>query len=61
MDGHLNWASHIDKLIPKLSEACYAVRSMFHISNTDTLKSVYFACAHSKMKYGIILGEELFI
>jgi hypothetical protein len=27
-----------------------------HISNTDTLKSIYFAHFHSLTKYGIILG-----
>jgi hypothetical protein len=39
-------------IIPKLSTACYAVRLMFHISNTDTLKSTYFAYFHSIMNYG---------
>jgi hypothetical protein len=43
-----------DKLIPKLSGACYAVRSMLHVSNTDTLRSIYFAYFHSIMKYGIL-------
>jgi hypothetical protein len=38
IDNHLNWKNHIDQLIPQLSGACYAVRSLFHISNTDTLK-----------------------
>jgi hypothetical protein len=56
IDNHLNWTNHIDKLIPKLSGACYAVRSMLHVSNTDTVKSVYFANFHSVMKYGIIFG-----
>jgi hypothetical protein len=37
MDIHLNWKNHIDQLAPKLSAACYAVRSMLHLSNTDTL------------------------
>jgi NADH:ubiquinone oxidoreductase subunit H len=45
-----------DQMIPKLSAACYAVRSMFHISNINTLKSIYFAYFHSIIKYGIILG-----
>jgi hypothetical protein len=36
------------------SGACYAVRSLLHISNTDTLKSIYFVYIHSLMKYGII-------
>jgi hypothetical protein len=37
-----------------LSGACYAVRSMLHVNNTDTLKSVYFAYFHSVIKYRII-------
>jgi hypothetical protein len=54
IDNHLNLTNHIDKLIPKLSGACYAVRSVCHIINTDAVKSVYFAYFHSTMKYGII-------
>jgi hypothetical protein len=54
IDNHLNWKNHIDQLVPELSSACYAVRSMYHISNTDILKSIYFAYFHSLMKYGII-------
>jgi hypothetical protein len=54
IDNHLNWKNHIDLMIPKLSRACYAIRSMSHISSTDTLRSIYFACSHSIMKYGII-------
>jgi hypothetical protein len=38
----------------KLSGACCAVRSTLHVSNTDTLKSIYFACFRSIMKYGVI-------
>jgi hypothetical protein len=30
--------THIHQLVPRLIGACYAVRFMFHISNTDTLK-----------------------
>jgi hypothetical protein len=54
IDNHLSWSNHIDKLIPKLGGACYAVRCMFHISNTEILKSIYLAYFHSIMKYGII-------
>jgi IS1 family transposase len=43
-------------MIPNLSAACYAVSSMFHISNINTLKSINFAYFHSIIKYGIILG-----
>jgi hypothetical protein len=41
-------------MIPKLSGACYAVRSMFHIGNINTLKSIYFTYFHSVIKYGIM-------
>jgi hypothetical protein len=58
IDNYLNWKNHIDQLIPKLSGACYAVRSLFHISNTDTLKSIYFAYFHSLMKYRIIFWDN---
>jgi hypothetical protein len=51
---NLHWINHTDKLIPKLSGACYAVRTMCHIINTDTVKSVYFAYFHSTLKCGII-------
>jgi hypothetical protein len=47
IDNHLSWSNHIDKLIPKLSGACYSVRCMLHISNTKILKSIYFAYFHS--------------
>ena len=33
----------------------YAVRSMVHISNINTLKSVYYTYFQSIIKYGIIL------
>jgi hypothetical protein len=56
IDNHLNWKNHIDQMIPKLSGACYTVRSMFHMSNITTLKSIYFTYFHSIMKYGIIFG-----
>jgi hypothetical protein len=56
IDNHLHWKNHIDLMIPKLSRTCYAIRLMFHISSTDTLKSIYLAYFHSTMKYQIIFG-----
>ena len=41
-------------MIPKLSAACSALSSMVHISNINTLKSIYYAYFHSIIKYGII-------
>jgi hypothetical protein len=50
----------MDQLVPKLSGAYYAVGSTLHFSNTDTLKSIYFAYFHSLMKYGIIFWVNSF-
>jgi hypothetical protein len=54
IDNHLNWKNHIDVMIPKLSRAYNIIRSMSHISSTDTLKPIYFAYFHFIMKYGKI-------
>jgi hypothetical protein len=54
IDQPLNWKTHIEQIVSRLSNACYAVRSIFHFSYLDTLKMIYFAYFHSIMKYGII-------
>jgi hypothetical protein len=51
--NHLHWNKQIDQRIPKWSGARYAGRSMFHIVNIDTLKSIYFAYFRFIMKYAI--------
>jgi hypothetical protein len=43
VDNHLTWKNNIDQMVPKLSGVCYAVRSVYHISYINTLKSIYFA------------------
>jgi hypothetical protein len=50
----LNWKTDISRMVPKLSRACYAVRSLSQLSNIDILKLIYFAYFHSLMKYEII-------
>jgi hypothetical protein len=51
---HINWKIHTEEVINKLSGACYAFRSVIHISNINTLKSIYYAYFNSNIKYGII-------
>jgi hypothetical protein len=36
IDNHLNLKNRIDPVIPKISRTCYTIRSMSHISSTDT-------------------------
>jgi hypothetical protein len=57
IDYHINW-NDIEQMIPKLSGACYAVRSMVHISNINTIKSIYYAYFHTILKYGIIFEDN---
>jgi hypothetical protein len=40
---HLNWKNYIHKMITKLCGASYVVKTKFHITSTDTLKTIYFA------------------
>jgi hypothetical protein len=39
--NHINLKNHIEEIIGNLSTAYYAIRSMVHISNINTLKSIY--------------------
>ena len=56
-ENHLRWKNCIEKMIPKLSRPCYAIRLMVCISNFNILKSIYYVYFHSVIKYGIFLGE----
>ena len=51
IDNHLNWKNYIEQMIPKLSGACYSVRSIVQISNIIILKSIYYAYFNSIIKY----------
>jgi len=51
----LNWENHTYQMKQTLCEASYAFRSVFHLGNSDTIKSIYFACSHFIMKLGRIL------
>ena len=46
-DNHMNWKNHSEDMIPKLSAVCYVIRSMVHISNINTHKSICYAYFHS--------------
>ena len=47
IDCHINWENDIEQMIPKLSGACYAVRSMVHVNNINAIKSIYYAYFHN--------------
>jgi mannose/fructose/N-acetylgalactosamine-specific phosphotransferase system component IID len=43
LDKNINWKNHIQKILPKLSSACYLIRRMYPSCNLNTLKTIYFA------------------
>jgi hypothetical protein len=53
IDESLSWKDHITQLIPKLSKACYALRSIRLYMTQDALKTVYYSYLHSLISYGI--------
>jgi hypothetical protein len=54
LDETLSWKSHIDKLVTKMSAACYAIRIVRGLLSQGTLRMIYFAYVHTIMEYGII-------
>jgi hypothetical protein len=54
LDNNLNWKTHIQYIIPKLSSAFFAMRTITSLMKTEALKLVYFAYFHSIVSYGII-------
>ena len=54
-DNHIYWKDHTEQIIPKLRAVYFTVKSMVHISNINTLKSIYYAYNHSIIKYEIIV------
>jgi len=52
IENHVNWKKPIEHI--ELHGTCYAIRSLVHISNINTLKSIYCAYFYSVIKYGII-------
>jgi hypothetical protein len=53
LDRHMEWKTIVELMIPKMSSACYAVRSMYSFSDMTTLKIVYFVYFPCMMEYGI--------
>jgi len=54
LDKNISWKNHVQKIIPKLSSACFLVRRMNPCCNSNTLKTIYFVYFHTIMEYGII-------
>jgi hypothetical protein len=54
LDTTISWEGHINKIIPKLNSACFALRTVKLFLSIEELKIVYFAYVHSVSSHGII-------
>jgi hypothetical protein len=54
LDNSLSWKKHIEAIVPKLSIAIFAMRTVQHFLSLDSLKLIYYSYFHSILTYGII-------
>ena len=54
LDKHVSWKNRIQKLLSKLSSACYLARRLYAFCSLNTIKMIYFAYFHAIIEYGII-------
>jgi hypothetical protein len=56
-DNNLNWKEYIEYITPKLSSACFAIRTVKPLLKVDTLKLVFFAYFHLSCHTELSSGE----
>jgi len=49
----INWSCHIEYNMPKLSSACYIMRSIKPFETPNTLKTVYYSYFNAIISYGL--------
>lgn len=54
IDELLNWKEHIELLAARVRRLIYIFKKLRHVTDTTTLKNIYFALAQSIMTYCII-------
>jgi hypothetical protein len=54
INSTLNWKSHIETILPKLSSACFAMTSIKPLVSQQTLKAIYYSHFHTIIPYGLM-------
>jgi hypothetical protein len=54
LDNTVSWKNHIDIIVPKLSSACFTVRTVQPFLFQESLWMVYFSYFHFIMTYGLV-------
>jgi hypothetical protein len=57
LDKNVNWKNHIQKILPKLSSACYLIRRMCSSCNINTLKMIFYLFSFDYGTWYYILGS----
>ena len=55
IDETLSWKCHINHMLPRLSTACYAIKTVTPPRAEET-EMIYFSYVHSLIAYGITYG-----
>ena len=50
-DDNLNWKSHVNYVVKKVSKMCRIISKLRHSVNIDILKTVYYALGYSYLRY----------
>jgi hypothetical protein len=58
LDKNISWKNYVQKILPKLRNACYLARRMHPCCKSNTLKMIYFAYFHAVLEYGIIFWGD---
>ena len=54
-DSQLNWKPHIQKIWKKMTSFIYALQHLKRVTDFKTALTAYYAYAHSRLSYGVIL------
>jgi hypothetical protein len=51
INNTLSWKTHIEKILPKLSSACFAMRAVKLFMSPLMLKAIYYLYFHSIISF----------
>jgi hypothetical protein len=54
----MSWKSHTDTILPRLSSACFSMRTVKPYFSYQTLKVIYYPNLHAIMSYGVIFWGQ---
>ena len=55
INENLKWTKHTRYLSSKLNTSLYMISSLQNITNMHVLRTMYFACFHTHLRYGVTL------